>query len=221
MCSCYHSKLFASFQKVCWTVEPIERAELLSAVMVELTRPAVVCITWSFFSQCNCQRLLMLPVFTKTSLTANDSYSSLPCLEYLWAFSGKFRVSLSNIRANCFAVSFSWLYWLYYKKWTTRLSVWHQVETRQVDRFRLCRWHCLAQWCNNNLQDMTTKLHEHEQTAKLGLSISYEKTKTMSVGIKQLRPVIIGQQTVEYVGIVSSSFHTMAYIDTCSLDQFR
>jgi len=50
---------------------------------------------------------------------------------------------------------------------------------------------------HNSLHDVTTRLHE--QATKLGLCISCEKTKTMSAGIEQLPPVIIGQQAVEYV----------------------
>jgi len=76
-------------------------------------------------------------------------------------------------------------------------SVWHQVEARQVDRFRLCRWHCLAQRCTQWSTGHDNKLHK--QATKLGLCISCEKTKTKSVGTEQLPPVTIGPQTVEYV----------------------
>jgi len=49
----------------------------------------------------------------------------------------------------------------------------------------------------NSLQDMTTKLHN--QAARLGLCISCEKTKAMSVALEQNPPVTVGQQTLEYV----------------------
>jgi len=49
----------------------------------------------------------------------------------------------------------------------------------------------------SSFQDMTTKLHK--QTTKLGLCISCEKAKMMSVATEQLSPLAIGQQTIEYV----------------------
>jgi len=50
---------------------------------------------------------------------------------------------------------------------------------------------------HDSLQDMITKLHD--QAARLGLRISCEKTKTMSVALEQSPPVTVGQQTLEYV----------------------
>jgi len=50
---------------------------------------------------------------------------------------------------------------------------------------------------HNSLQDMTTR--KYEQATKLGLCISCEKTKMMSVGIEQFSPVTNGQQAAEYV----------------------
>jgi len=50
---------------------------------------------------------------------------------------------------------------------------------------------------HDSLQDKTTKLHD--QAARLGLCISCEKTKAISVALEQSPPVTVGQQTLEYV----------------------
>lgn len=71
------------------------------------------------------------------------------------------------------------------KQWQP--SIWHQVQSRQADRFRLCGWQCIAQRCtqqspghDNKATRAGNKVESAHQLWENNDDVSWDKTTSSS-----------------------------------------